>query len=136
LKACGEKACGVERQQHRDRAAADAGKNLRRHRIQLHQRRRRARIGWPDPALARKREGGSDRRLGADLGSQRIEHGAPFDAHGRNCRRLEFLGGETGVAGDERKQASQQARAEREQQAAGRFNAQLCSPPKPCPLAA
>ena len=32
-----------------------------------------------------------------------------------------------------RKQASQQARAEREQQAAGRFNAQLWSPPDTLP---
>ena len=100
----GEKARGVERQQHRHRAAADAGKNRRGHRIQLHQRRRRARIGWPDPALPRKRERGCDGRLGIDLGSQRIEHGAPLDTHRGNRRRLEFVGGETGAAGDERKQ--------------------------------
>ena len=36
--------CGVERQQHRNRAASDAGEDRRGDRVQLHQRRRRTRI--------------------------------------------------------------------------------------------
>ena len=41
--------CGIERQQHRNRAASDPGKDLRRDGIQLHQRRRRARIRGRHP---------------------------------------------------------------------------------------
>ena len=45
---------GIERQQHRNRAAPDAGEDRRGDRVQLHQRRRRTRIPARRPPLAAK----------------------------------------------------------------------------------
>ena len=65
------------------------------------------------PALARKGEGGRDRGLGVDLGAQLIEHGAPFDADGRDRRCPEFLGDApaTIAAGKSSKQKAASQRA-------------------------
>src|SRR3954468_17825215 len=51
-----EIAGGVEWQQHRDRTASDAWKDRRGYRVELHQRRPRARIVARHPALACKGE--------------------------------------------------------------------------------
>ena len=51
---CIEKRRRIERQQHRNRASVDAFEDLRCHRIELHQRRGRARIGWA-PGAGSKR---------------------------------------------------------------------------------
>ena len=59
-----------------------------------------------------KRERRHDRGLGTDLGPELIERGMPFDAHGRNRGRPEFVGGETRSAGDERRESCQQTRDE------------------------
>jgi hypothetical protein len=69
----------------------DPGKDLRGHRVELEQRRHRARIGaasrrWPENVKAARR------RLRVDLGSELIERRAPFDADGRDRRRSEFVG--------------------------------------------
>ena len=116
--------CGVERQQHRNRAASDAGEDRRGDRVELHQRRRRTRIRARDPPLAGKGEGGGDRRLGVDLGAQLIERRAPFDAHGRDRGGPEFFGASEGAAGEKQRKAASQTRDE-----AGQLSYPNASPP-------
>jgi hypothetical protein len=49
--------------------------------------------------LAREGEGGSDRRLGIDLGPEQIEHRAPFDSDRGDRRCPELVGSSGNCAG-------------------------------------
>ena len=104
-----EIAGGVERQQHRNGTASDPGKNKRRDRVELHQRRHRARIPARCPPLAGKGEGGRNRRLGIDLQAELILHRAPLDPDGRDRRGAELVS-RSASGGEKQTEGSQPTR--------------------------
>ena len=95
----------VERQQHRNRTAADAVENLRGDGVELHQRRHRARVRRRHPLLDGEAEGGGGRRPAAYFGAKLVERGAPFDAHRRDRGGMEFVGDDAAVAGQKQQES-------------------------------
>ena len=114
---------GIERQQDRNRAAADAVEEGAGQRVQLHQCGRRTRIVGRHPPLAGEGKRRGDGRSGVDLGAELIEHRAPFDADGRDRGGAEFLGRNADGAG----QAQQRRRQPTPNQPVSRIP--QCQPP-------
>ena len=102
----------VERcEQHRHRAASDPGEDRRGDRVQLDECRHRTRVkGAGTTTPAGEGKSGGDRRLAVDVGSELIEHRAPFDAHRGDRRCPEFVGGSRDHAGRKQTESCQPKR--------------------------
>ena len=97
----------IERQQHGHGAAGDAGEELRGDRVELHQRRHRARIVARHRTAGREDEVARDRGTAVDLGAELVERCAPIDAQRRERGAAEFVRSERS-GGEERKRRQKQ----------------------------